>query len=206
MSTEGVSVQQAKAMSKEDQEKLINKIEQRARGIEEKYWGCSRAVLIALQENFNLGNSDVVKAASTMPGGIGRMREACGALVGGAMAIGLAYAKGQLEEGRVFLEEEKDVEAMVRAAAFGNKFKEKFGCLRCDDVKAAVRGGSKGYEHFETDDAFEDHKKCAEVTGPAARFAAEIILQPTEVFADEMNVLLGDLRRLREDQKKKGVR
>ena len=84
-----VSVPEAKNLSNGEKEELLRIIEQEAQDNEVEYWGCSQAVLKALQQHFDLGNDEVFKAASPFAGGIGRLREACGALTGGVMAIGL---------------------------------------------------------------------------------------------------------------------
>ena len=202
MSKGHILVQQAKEMSEGGKEQLLKKIEQDAHDNEVMYWGCGRAVIDALLRHLNLGTSEVFKAASPLAGGVGRMGEACGALAAGVMAIGLAYAPVKFDAAKVCREDPEYTEAAVRAHKFCEKFKEKFGCLRCSDVKAAVRGVHyKEYTRRNTIEAFEDHAKCGDVTGPAARLAAEIILQPTELFTAEINAELEDLRQVRKQQK-----
>ncbi len=202
MSKGCILVQQAKEMSGEEKEQLIKKIEQDAHDNEVMYWGCGRAVIDALQRHLNLGDSEVFKAASPLAGGVGRMGEACGALIAGVMAIGLAYAPAKFAAGKVCREDPEYTEATVRAHSFCEGFKEKFGCLRCSDVKAAVRGVHyKEYTRRDTIEAFEDHAKCGDVTGLAARLAAEIILQPTELFRAEIDAALEDLSQVRKQRK-----
>ena len=41
-----------------------------------------------------------------------------------------------------------------------------------------------------------DHAKCGSVAAAAARLAAEVILQPTELFANEINAPLMKLGRV----------
>ena len=191
-------------INKVQKEQLVRTIEQEAHDSEVMYWGCGQAVLDALQRNLNLGDGEAFKAASAVGGGIGGMREACGALMGAVMAIGLAYGRRKFETGKVSLEQPDSVEAKLRASRFCERFKEEFGGLRCNDVRASVRepsfNGSAVYS-YNTVEAFEDHAKCGDVTGPTARLAAEIILQPTELFADEINACLEGLRQVREQQK-----
>jgi C_GCAxxG_C_C family probable redox protein len=203
MSAVPMSLKQAKALSSEEREQLIRAIEQDAHDNEIQYWGCSQHVLNQLQKYFQLGNSEVFKAASGFAGGIGRSREACGALIGGVMAIGLAYGREKLETGKTALEQPEFVEAMVRSNYLCEKFKAHFGCVRCSDVQAAVSGPDyKSYERYNTVEAFEAHDQCGKVTGPAARLAAQVILQPTEAFAEEMTAFLDDLKQVREEQKR----
>lgn len=202
MSKQRISLQKANEMSKEEKEQLIRAIEQKAFDNEVVYWGCSQAVLDALQQYLDLGDGEAFKAASAFVGGVAGMREVCGALTGGVMAIGLAYGRAKFEAGKVGLEQPDYVEARVRAGRLCDRFKEKFGSLRCSDIKVSIRGADyKEYTSYNTIEAFEDHAKCGDVTGPTACLAAEIILQPTELFVAEINVKLGELAQLRELQK-----
>lgn len=204
MSVKGISLQEAKKMSGEEREQLIGLIEKEAYDNEVSYWGCGQAVLDALQRYLNLGGVEAFKAASGLAGGVGRMREACGALIGGVMAIGLAYGRAKFEPGKICFEQADYREAEVRSTRFCERFREEFGGhIRCEDVKAFVRRGdeSQGYFRFDTIEAFENHAKCGNVCGPAARFAAEIMLEPTESFKAEMDAELEDIMQVRRDQK-----
>jgi len=202
MPKESMSVQKARELSQEEKEQLFRTIEQYAYDAEVIYWGCSQAVLDALQRHLNLGNGETFKAASAFAGGVARTREVCGALLGGIMVIGLAYGRTKFEAGKVGLEQSDYLEAQVRASRLCERFKEKFTSLRCDDVRRLVREPDfKEYTRYNTLESFEDHSKCGNVTGPAARLAAEIILLPKEVFATEINAQLEDLAQLRKLQK-----
>ncbi|MFC1980953.1 hypothetical protein ACFLVN_01755 [Chloroflexota bacterium] len=76
----------------------------------------------------------------------------------------------------------------------GTGFKEKFGCLRCSDVRLVIHGADFKPHTRYTVEAFAKHAKCGDVTGPAARLAAEVILAPTELFTDDINYFLEELR------------
>ncbi len=202
MSKECISLQNAKEMSKEEKEKLIRTIEQHAHDNEVTYWGCSQAVLDALQRHLNLGNGETFKAASALVGGVAGMREVCGALIGGVMAIGLAYGRAKFEAGKVGREQPDYVEAQVRATRLCDRFRERFGSPICRFVRYSVREpGFKEHTNYDTIEQFEDHAKCGDVTGPTARLAAEIILQPTESFVAEINAKLEEIAQVRKLQK-----
>lgn len=57
------------------------------------YSGCSQSVLLALQEAFDIGDIESFKAATVLSGGVARMGETCGALLGGLMALGLVVGR-----------------------------------------------------------------------------------------------------------------
>ncbi|MFC1916023.1 C-GCAxxG-C-C family protein [Chloroflexota bacterium] len=202
MSEERVSLQQAKRMSKEEQKELISKVEKLAHDTEVTYWACSQAVLSALQRCLDIGDGGAFKAATSLTGGVTQGTEACGALVGGVMAIGLAYGRAKYTEGKTAHEEHEYMESLLRTQKFCGRFKGKFGSLRCCDIWGVVRGPDyKKYDRFNTLESFLDHDKCGDVTGPAARLAAEVILEPTEYYAAGINAELADLKQAREEQK-----
>jgi len=197
-----ISIKEIRKLSEDAKEKLIAKIEQDARYNEVKYFGCCQVVLDALQRNLDIGNGGAFRAASGLLGGVAMAREVCGALVGGVMGIGLVYGRASLTTENVGPENLKFLETRVRGSRLCERFREKFGSLRCADVMVSV--GRKGFPRFNTLEAFEDHAKCEKVTGPASGFAAEIILQPTELFTDEINALLDDIRQIRKEQQTQG--
>jgi len=54
-------------------------------------YACSQSVLLAFSEQFNLDETTAKLISSTFGGGMGRLREKCGALTGGFMVLGLKY-------------------------------------------------------------------------------------------------------------------
>ncbi|MCQ2792630.1 MAG: C-GCAxxG-C-C family protein [Bacilli bacterium] len=57
-----------------------------------KGYSCSQAVVLAYQDLIKLKKDDLLKLASPFGGGIGRLREVCGALSGALIVLG--YLKG----------------------------------------------------------------------------------------------------------------
>ena len=134
-----VTVQEAKEMSKEEQEELLDAIEKDAHDNEVTYWGCSQAVLASLQQHLKIGSVESFKAMSPFAGGVARTHEMCGALLAGVMAIGLVYGRSKFEPGKVAMEQFDMMEAEVRGNKLCQRFKEKFGSFECPDVYAFVR-------------------------------------------------------------------
>lgn len=85
-----------------------------------------------LQDVYGFEGDRVWTAASAFGGGIGRTQSVCGAVAGGAMALGLAAAQG-IEDPRA---EPKKVADLVRpkARALPEGFQEKFGSINCGDL------------------------------------------------------------------------
>lgn len=54
-------------------------------------YACSQAVLLAFTERFDLDERTAKLISSTFGGGMGRLRQTCGAVTGGFMVLGLKY-------------------------------------------------------------------------------------------------------------------
>ncbi len=57
---------------------------------DEKY-ACSQSILLSFSERFNLDENTAKLISSTFGGGMGRLRQKCGAVTGGFMVLGLAH-------------------------------------------------------------------------------------------------------------------
>ena len=54
-------------------------------------YACSQSVVLAFAKEFNLDENTAKLISSTFGGGMGRLREKCGAVTGGFMILGLKY-------------------------------------------------------------------------------------------------------------------
>jgi C_GCAxxG_C_C family probable redox protein len=153
-------------------EDRLNQLEMKAGDNEELFGSCAQGTLLALQEEFDLGDSNTLKAATAMPG-IALRGETCGAVIGAIMALGLAF-------GRV---KPDDFQAVQRTTSAARKlckqFEDEFGGCTCRDVQHHIFGRSYNLtdpidqKEFVKADAI---KKCRAPAGKAARIAGEMIL------------------------------
>ena len=190
MAEKQASLEEIRGMNQEDKERLLKTIEEEACDNEIKYWGCSQAVLDVLQRHFKLGDGNTFKAATAFAGGIAGNREACGALIGCVMAISLASGRAGYETGKIGLEQADLVECSARARKFCDRFRERLGGLRCSEVRAAMGFDPEAKAVKLTPETFKEHEKCGDVTGTAARLAAEIILEPLELYTAQIQATL----------------
>lgn len=137
-------------------------------------WGsCAQGTLLALQEEFGLGDAQSLKAATAMPG-VALRGETCGAVIGPVMAFGLAFGRDRSE----------DFEAVLRATSaarrFCRLFEEEFGSCMCRDIHERLFGRS--FDLTDPADVAEFAKmgaarKCRVPAETAARIAGRIILE-----------------------------
>ena len=195
MSGEGsLSLEEARRLSGESREELLRNIEKTAHDNEAIYWGCCQAVINSLQKHLKIGNAETFRVGSGFSGGIGDSLEACGGLTGGVIAISSVYGRDHYEEGKIASSTPSSVETKIRCQLLTERFREKYGSLRCADIRALVRGlepTQESMQHETPEELVEymkDHDRaCGTVTGTGARLAAEILLETTETFAAQID-------------------
>jgi C_GCAxxG_C_C family probable redox protein len=154
-------------------QEVLDRLEQRAGDYLEAYGSCAQGTLRALQEEFGLGNPEVLKAATAMPG-VALRGETCGAVIGPIMALGLAFGREKPEEYDAFLR------TLQAAHRFCSLFEEEFGSCMCAGIQEHLFGRS-----FDLTDpgqikefaALGAAKKCRIPAGKAARIAGRMILE-----------------------------
>ena len=90
-------------------------------------YNCAQAVALAFCDLTGLDETTTAKMASSFGGGMGRMREVCGAVSGMLLVTGLLY--GYTEEVGTA---KKDHYALVQALA--GQFQEKAGSIICREI------------------------------------------------------------------------
>ncbi|RLI32925.1 hypothetical protein DRO51_00635 [Candidatus Bathyarchaeota archaeon] len=152
----------------------------------EKIGGCSQSVLLALQEEFNVGCLESFKAATALSGGVARYGETCGALLGALMFLGIIYGREKIEDYETYVKvvelsgsiREKFMKELEEE--FG--FREKLKTTLCRDIQKRIFGRSFNLRDPEEYQAFIDsgahtRKGCVKVCGIAAKVAAEKALE-----------------------------
>ena len=136
------------------------------------YSNCCRSTLDAVAQHIGPRDEALIRASSTLAGGIAGTGETCGAIVGALMAIGAALRSEDLLDG------ENDLLARRTAKAMVARFTELFSGTRCYAVQEHIIGWrcddpTKEEAWLEADGPIG----CALVCAEAARDAARLILE-----------------------------
>ena len=91
-------------------------------------YNCAQAVLLTYADMVGLNKETCARLSSSFGGGMGRMREVCGAVSGMLMVAGLLYGYEGPEEGSI----KKDHYTRVQQLA--EKFREEAGSIICRDI------------------------------------------------------------------------
>jgi len=109
----------------------MNRIE-KAEGLFRSGCNCSQAVFAAFADEFGLDEELAKRVACGLGGGVGRMREVCGAVSAAAMVLGMRHGPDKSA-------------AYAAIQEFGRKFRETTGSVVCRELlegTGATTGGA----------------------------------------------------------------
>ncbi len=110
------------------QNKSIEERTQKAIDFFEQGYNCSQSVLMAYADLYGIDQETATKFASSFGGGMGRLREVCGAVSGMFMVLGLHYPATDVTDKKAKI---INYEAVQRTA---KEFKEELGSYICANL------------------------------------------------------------------------
>lgn len=132
-------------------------------------YNCSQAVLGAFCDELGIDFETALKLSSSFGGGMGRLREVCGAVSGMFMAAGIKYGYASPTDKEAKKEHYELIQKMAE------KFREKNGSIVCRELLNGNEG--KDTSHIPTERTAEFYKKrpCKELVGDAAEIFENIL-------------------------------
>ena len=129
-------------------------------------YNCCQAVVLAFADEMGLEPKTALAIASSFGGGIGRMREVCGAVSGMCIVAGKLYGYTDPKA----KSEKADHYKLIQQMA--GEFEEKNGSILCKVLTGIEKGG-----HIPTERNKEFYQKrpCAELVADAAEIMEEVI-------------------------------
>ena len=131
-------------------------------------YNCSQAVLLAFSDVTGLNDDTAAKLASSFGGGLGRMREVCGAVSGAAMVLGLiqGYSNPKDFDGK------KEHYKLIQD--FAARFKKKNGSIICRELLTGVKTVENGVPENRTDSYYKK-RPCPLLVRDAAEILDEML-------------------------------
>jgi C_GCAxxG_C_C family probable redox protein len=155
----------------------------------DKFSGCSQSVLLALQEEFAIGDHESFKAATVLSGGVARHGETCGALLGGLMALGLVKGREDIRDTKAYaaamVPAKEIIDGFKRRLQADFGFKEPLETTICWDIQKRIYGRSfnlndpQDYKEFLESGGHGD-EGCPKVCAVAAEVTAEKLIDLTK--------------------------
>lgn len=133
----------------------------------EEGYNCSQAVALAFSDLVDVDRSTLAKMSLSFGGGVGRMREVCGAVSGMAIILGLVYGTDAPGVGKA--------EHYARVQELAKKFEADNGSIVCRELLKMNNGVHSGPIPEERTSEFYKKRPCNELVGYAAEILEEYL-------------------------------
>ncbi len=140
---------------------------EQARELFEQGYNCAQAVFAAFLDETGMELETALKLAAPFGGGIGRLREVCGAVSGMAMAAGMKYGYTDPKDDAAKIEHYRLIQSLV------NTFKERHGSFICRDLLGLDGAGNPIPE--KRTQQYYDTRPCPALVFSAAQILDDLI-------------------------------
>ena len=145
----------------------MKEIGEAARAFHEEGYNCCQSVILPFIPDMDVDEEEMLKIASSLGGGLGYLREVCGAVSGMAIVLGLKFGYRYGFKDQDDKDAKKAHYALVKR--LGEEFKERMGALTCRDLL-----------HMDENDqalpGFEDMEKpCLDAVAVAADILSDYL-------------------------------
>lgn len=131
-------------------------------------YNCSQSVLLAFSDITGLDDAAAARLASSFGGGLGRMREVCGAMSAAAMILGLV--KGYSDPSDA--DAKKEHYRLIRE--FADRFKALNGSIICRELLSSVKTAEGGDPEARTAEYYKK-RPCPELCRQAAQILDDML-------------------------------
>lgn len=132
-------------------------------------FNCSQSVFGAFNDIFGISDDVALKISSGLGGGIGRLRNVCGAVSGGALVIGLVYGATEGSDSEAKAETYKVVRELAEKVA------EMKGSYICKEL--LNRFESESYVPDERTDKYYQERPCTGMVMLCAEIVCDILVE-----------------------------
>ena len=131
---------------------------------------CAQAVLLAFSDRTGLDEATAMKLSASFGGGMGKLREVCGAVSGMFMAAGMIYADDHIPT------QEAKAAHYEKIRTLAARFKEENGSYICRELLEGVPV-SKDAAPEERTEQYYKKRPCGELCAMAAQILDEFLAQ-----------------------------
>ena len=133
-----------------------------------KGYNCSQSIVLTFTDILPMDSDTLSKMASSFGGGMGRLREVCGAVSGMFMVAGLLYGYEGPETGQV------KADHYARIQDLAHRFEEQHGSIVCREMLGLSVKHDVPTPEARTDEYYKK-RPCVEIIGDAAEILDEYI-------------------------------
>ena len=128
-------------------------------------YNCAQAVVLAFAQDFGLDKKTAVMLSSSFGGGMGRLREVCGAVSGMFMVLGLKYGYASPEDNQAKKELYKKVQEVA------GLFKDDNGSIICRELLGLNQTGKSDPTPELRTESYYKKRPCKDLV----KFAADLV-------------------------------
>ncbi len=137
----------------------MSRHEEHAKELFEKGYSCSQAIFAAFSDETGLDPETAIKISSSFGGGMGRLREVCGAVTGMFLVVGAKYGYTDPQDKFAKDEHYRLIQSLAK------KFKERQGSIICRELL----GREAGWDNPNSDERTRDYYNVR----PCTKFVVE---------------------------------
>lgn len=136
-------------------------------------YNCSQAVLLAFADELGIDKEMACRLSSSFGGGMGRLREVCGAVSGMFMVAGLKYGYDDPKDSKGKTEHYKRIQELAK------RFKDQNRYIVCREL-LGLDIKTDSYVPSERTQDYYKKRPCADLVGDAADIISDYIYQKGE--------------------------
>ena len=146
---------------------ILSKYSERAVELFMNGKNCSQAVFVAFATDLGLTEEMALSISVGLGGGVGRMREVCGAISGSAMVVGLKYP--ELSKAEVY----------EKVRAIMDEFKKTNHSIVCKELLGLTKPESSSVPEERTAEYYKK-RPCIQIVEDAAKATEKILFSEVE--------------------------
>ena len=133
---------------------------QKAMALFREGYNCSQSVFLAFEDCYGIDRQTALRLSSSFGGGMGRLREVCGAVSGMFMVAGLLYGYEDPKDHTAKTEHYKRIQELAQ------EFREVNGSIVCRDLLGLAAGADSHVPEKRTEEYYKK-RPCVQLVGLA---------------------------------------
>ena len=147
-----------------------SKYAQKAMGLFLEGYNCSQSVFLAFEDLYKMDRETAQRVSSSFGGGMGRLREVCGAVSGMFMVAGMLYGNYAPKD------QEGKTEHYKRVQFLAAEYEKRNGSIVCRELLGLPKGKDSYIPEKRTDDYYKK-RPCVQLVGMSAAIMEKYILE-----------------------------
>ena len=141
---------------------------QKAMALFKEGYNCAQAVFLAFEDLYQIDRKTAVRLSSSFGGGMGRLREVCGAVSGMFMVTGILYGYDDMEDAKAKADHYERIQYLAK------EFESVNGSIICRVLLGLGEGSDVPIPEPRTEGYYKK-RPCVELVGTAAAILEQYI-------------------------------